>query len=83
MLAVPVSLSQAFETQLDQRNIPDQQRRDFHKWFRFYLDFCNKYDTNPNLTASFASFDEKRQSKGQPETQRLCRSQLLPHGWRD
>lgn len=70
MLAVPASLSQAFDTQLQQRNVPEQQRRDFHKWFRFYLDFCSKYGSNPNLTASFAAFDEKLQSKGQSETQR-------------
>ncbi|MDO9106715.1 MAG: integron integrase [Methylovulum sp.] len=70
MLAVPASLSQAFETQLNQRNVPDRQRRDFHKWFRFYLDFCNKYGANPKLTASFAPFDEKLQSKGQSEAQR-------------
>jgi hypothetical protein len=39
MLTVTASLSQAFESQLSLRNIPDQQRRDFHKWLRFYLDF--------------------------------------------
>jgi integron integrase len=70
MLAVPVSLSQAFEAQLVQRNVPDRQRRDFQKWFRFYLDFCDKYDSKPELTASFAKFDEKLQSKGQSESQR-------------
>lgn len=70
MLAVPASLNQAFEAQLNLRNVPDQQRRDFHKWLRFYLDFCNKYNSNPKLTASFAAFDEKLQSKGQSEIQR-------------
>ncbi len=70
MLAVPLSLSQAFEAQLVQRNVPEQQRRDFQKWLRFYLDFCDKYDSKPELTASFAKFDEKLQSKGQSESQR-------------
>jgi len=70
MLAVPVSLSQAFEAQLVQRNVPQQERRDFQKWFRFYLDFCDKYDAKPEITASFAAFDEKLQSKGQSESQR-------------
>lgn len=70
MLAVPLSLSQAFDAQLVQRNVPAQQRRDFQKWFRFYLDFCDKYDSKPELTASFAGFDEKLQSKGQSESQR-------------
>ena len=68
MLAVPSSLSQAFEAQLNQRNVPDQQRRDFHKWLRYYQDFCSKYDSNPMLSASFAEFDEKLQNKGKYET---------------
>ncbi|MDI1232517.1 MAG: hypothetical protein PSU93_15400 [Methylobacter sp.] len=71
MLPVPASLSQAFESQLAQRNIPDQQRSDFHKWLRFYLDFCAKYVLDPKLTASFAGFDQKLQSKGQSNQQRL------------
>ena len=70
MLTVPLSLSQAFEAQLDHRNVPDRQRGDFHQWLRFYLDFCHQYDFNPKLTASFAAFEEKLQSKGQDETQR-------------
>ena len=49
MLTVPASLSQTFESQLSLRNIPDQQRHDFHKWLRFYLDFCNKYSLDSNL----------------------------------
>jgi hypothetical protein len=53
-----------------QRNVPDQQRLDFHKWLRYYLDFCSKYDSDPMLNKSFAWFDEKLQSKGQSETQR-------------
>jgi len=70
MLKVPASLSGEFETQLGQRKIPDQQRRDFHKWLRFYIDFCTKYAFEPKLTASFAPFDEKLQRKGQSENQR-------------
>jgi hypothetical protein len=34
------------------------------------MDFCTKYAFEPKLTASFAPFDEKMQSKGQSETQR-------------
>ena len=55
MLAVPASLSQAFEALLNQRNILDQQRRDFHKWLRYYLDFCSKHDSNPILTTQILS----------------------------
>ncbi len=37
---------------------------------RFYLNFCDKYESKPELTATFAKFDEKLQSKGQSESQR-------------
>lgn len=48
MLAIPVLLiSQAFDVQFVQRNVHDKQRRNFHKWFRIYLDLCNKYDSKP------------------------------------
>jgi integron integrase len=70
MLPVPTSLSQTFESQLSQRNLPEQQRREFHKWLRFYLDFCTKYASDPKLTASFSGFDEKLKSKGQSDAQR-------------
>jgi len=50
VLTVTAPLSQAFEAQLGQRNVPDQQRRDFHKWLRFYLDCCTKYHTVPSVT---------------------------------
>lgn len=70
MLTVTASLSQAFESQLSLRNIPDQQRSDFHNWLRFYLDFCNKYSLDKKLTANFAGFNEKLQSKGRYDVQR-------------
>ena len=41
MLAIPAYLSQAFEVQTNQRNVPDQQRRNFHNWLQYYLDFCS------------------------------------------
>ena len=71
MLPVPASLSQSFESQLSLRNIPEQQRRDCHKWLRFYLDFCAKYASDPKLTDSFAGFDEKLKIKGQSDAQRM------------
>lgn len=70
-LTVPASLSQTFESQLSLRNIPDQQRRNFHKWLRYYLDFCNKCTLDPKVTASFSGFDEKLKSKGQSDVQRM------------
>lgn len=45
MLTVPEQLNKTFETQLGLRNIPVHQRSYFHKWLRYYLDFCAKYRT--------------------------------------
>jgi hypothetical protein len=39
MLAILATLSQAFEAQPSERNVPNQQHRDFYKWLRYYLDF--------------------------------------------
>jgi hypothetical protein len=43
MLTVPEQLNKTFETQLSLRNILVHQRRYFHKWLRYFLDFCAKY----------------------------------------
>lgn len=43
MLTVPEQLNKTFETQLSLRNIPVHQRSYFHKWLRYYLDFCAKH----------------------------------------
>ncbi len=34
----------AFGRGLERAQVPPLQRPDYHKWTRFYLDFCRKYD---------------------------------------
>lgn len=70
MLTVPEQLNKTFETQLSLRNIPVHQRSYFHKWLRYYLDFCVKYCLDANVTRTFAAFNDKLKSKGQTESQR-------------
>jgi hypothetical protein len=77
MLTVSEQLSQEFETQLCLRNIQSQQRRDYHKWLRFYLDFCAKFGLDAMLTRSFAEFDDKLKSKGQTDRQRQQARQAI------
>ena len=55
MLATPAYLSQAFEVQTNQRNVPDQQRRNFHNWLQYYLDFCSPVE---GTHAFFAHADQ-------------------------
>jgi hypothetical protein len=64
ILAVPVSLRQAFEAQLVHRSVIDQQRCDLHKWFRFNrISATNKTRTRnssqalPHLTKSCKAKD--------------------------
>jgi hypothetical protein len=33
----------AFERRLERAQVPAPQRPDYHRWTRFYLDFCHKY----------------------------------------
>src|SRR5208337_4728482 len=33
----------AFERRLERAQVPAPQRPDYHKWTRFYLDFCQSY----------------------------------------
>jgi hypothetical protein len=40
MQQVPADTSAAFQRRLDQAQVSADQRQDYHKWVRFYLDFC-------------------------------------------
>jgi hypothetical protein len=50
MLAVPASLSQAFETQLNQRNVPDQHRAIFISGFGFIWTFVTSTEQTQTQT---------------------------------
>ena len=47
MLAVPPELVRRYEARLAQQNILVGQRPHYHKWLRYYLDFCHKYSFKP------------------------------------
>ena len=70
MLAVPPELAQRYEARLLQQNIVTGQRPHYHKWLRYYLDFCDKYSFVPVDRLSLPAFQEKLQAKHQPEP--LC-----------
>ena len=38
----------AYERRLERARVPVPQRPDYHKWIRFYLDFCRKYGQHPS-----------------------------------
>ncbi|HCB12167.1 MAG TPA: integron integrase [Gammaproteobacteria bacterium] len=70
MFTVPPELTQRYETQLAQQNILTGQRPHYHKWLRYYLDFCNKYSFASTDRQSLPAFQNKLRAKHQPES--LC-----------
>jgi hypothetical protein len=55
----------AFERRLERAGVPAPQRPDYHKWTRFYLDFCHKYGHPPRSPASLGPFLGKLAAKNQ------------------
>ena len=52
------------------RQVPREQWRNYHKWVRFYLHFCQKYHHRPADSQSLPVFLGKLASKGQTAAQR-------------
>lgn len=48
MLVLPLDLIQKFQALLTQAGVPINQRSYYHKWLRYYLDFCHKYRLEPS-----------------------------------
>jgi len=42
MQQVATETSVAYERRLERAQVPTAQRPDYHRWVRFYLDFCRK-----------------------------------------
>ena len=51
------------------RRVPRAQWRNYHKWVRFYLHFCQKYRHHPTEAKSLELFLGKLASKGQTAAQ--------------
>ena len=70
MLSVPPELARRFDAQLAQQDIVAGRRPHYHKWLRYYLDFCHKYSFAPADRRSLPAFQEKLRTKHQPESLR-------------
>jgi hypothetical protein len=64
MLAIPPELTRRYEARLAQQNIIAGQRPHYHKWLRYYLDFCHKYSFKPMDRQSLPAFQEKLRLSG-------------------
>jgi hypothetical protein len=60
----------AFERRLERAQVPASQRPDYHKWTRFYLDFCHKYGHPPRSLTSLGPFLSKLAAKNRSVEQR-------------
>lgn len=77
MLAVSPDLTPLFEALLAKQGIPVNQRSSFHKWLRYYLDFCQKYSLKPAERPNFSAFEEKLHAKNQSDSQRQQAKQAI------
>lgn len=59
-----------YDTVLTKKNVPPAIRAQYLKWLRYYLDFCSKYQYEPNDHTNFKPFGQKMKDKGQIEQQR-------------
>ena len=55
----------AFERRLERAQVPAPQRPDYHRWTRFYLDFCHKYGRPPRSPTSLGPFLGQLAAKNQ------------------
>ena len=67
----------AFERRLERVQVPAAQRPDYHKWIRFYLDFCYKCGHPPRSPTSLGPFLSKLAAKNQSAEQRHQATQAI------
>src|SRR5690348_4856753 len=68
---------EAYEKRLERAEVPAKVRPDYHKWTRFYLDFCDKYGHAPRARVSLGPFLAKLAAKKQSEEQRQQAAQAI------
>ena len=62
--------SVAYERRLERAQVPAPQRPDYHRWIRFYLDFCRRHEHPPRALTSVGPFLSKLAAKNQSVEQR-------------
>ncbi len=77
MLPVPDQILSPYKEILTRKNIPQHYRPYYHKWLRYYLDFCNKYSHPSNDEKSLSLFIRKLQEKNEKEFQIRQASQAV------
>jgi hypothetical protein len=70
MSVIPPEFNHLYATRRAQKSVAVERRPHYHKWLRYYLDFCHKYGFEPTDQQSFPAFHEKRRAKNQSAFQR-------------
>jgi len=63
-------LTAAFDARLQQAQVPQNLRPDYHKWVKFYLLFCQKYEFSATAPTALGPFLTKLAAKGYSIEQR-------------
>jgi integrase len=66
MIKIPDHIQGNFEKLLSQESIPVGVRPFYHKWLRYYWDFCHKYQHDMSSRESLQPFIQKLADKNQP-----------------
>lgn len=77
MFRVPPALYTQFESCLCSQTVPQQARAAYHRWLRYYLDFCHKYHFPPERQESLPHFLKKLQEKQQTKAQQAQASHAI------
>ena len=70
MVTIPQAILQRFELLLKQDNIPVNRHNFFKKWLKYYLDFCHKYEHDPQNIDSLSLFINKLRTKNNQNSSR-------------
>jgi len=77
MKNIPPDLENSFKTLLDQESVSRQNRTEYQKWLRYYLDFCQKYSFDQSNQDSLAHFIDKLRKKNQTAQQQSQATQAI------
>lgn len=67
MFDLPADVSSLYDEILAKNNIPNTYHNFYRKWFRYYHDFCHKYNFQPANEESLPHFIKKLQDKNQSQ----------------
>lgn len=70
MLQTPSEVAARLDGALESAAIAGHLRPHYHRWLRFFLDFCSKYQWDPTSASAVKPFLSKLESKGQEEWKR-------------